>query len=251
MLRVMKPLVCILAVAPLVADTTFQVRRNSRSDVPLSRAQCDIRLQIDGEVEVYLEGDRVTIRTISGRDGADDGSECTHPLPRARVNAFGFEVRDRRNDIQLLSEPSPRNDYRAVVAIRDSSGGMGRYHFRIAWDRTGGSEFDRFPRTRDPIPFGGAVDYDGRGDGNYRQRITRATIRVSPTGQVNASFDYDRGGRLTFTGRVTRQEADTIYADVTDGTGQAGSMTIVVDGAGRVRSATVNGRDNYTLEWRR
>jgi hypothetical protein len=128
---------------------------------------------------------------------------------------------------------------------------MGRYHFRVAWDRTGlGTE--RFPVARDPITPG-AVDFDGRGDGQYRQRLTRATIRVSPAGQVNASFDNDRGGRLTFTGRVTRQEIDTYYADVVDGAGVAGEMTIVMDGAGRVRSATVAGRggDRYSLEWRR
>jgi hypothetical protein len=110
----------------------------TRDDVPLGKGQCDIRLRVDGEAEVSLGGDMVHIRTISGRDGRDDGSECNELLPARPVDDFSFEVRDSRGEILLLSEPLPRTGFRAVVRIRDGEGGEGRYHYRLSWRLDGG-----------------------------------------------------------------------------------------------------------------
>jgi len=48
-------------------------------------------------------------------------------------------VRDSGGEIVLLEQPSRRKGNRAVVRIRDSKGGEGRYHFRLTWDQTGSS----------------------------------------------------------------------------------------------------------------
>src|SRR5438105_6484481 len=139
MLKAMRlsALMVLAAALPALADLRFQVRRMTRDDVPLGKGQCDIRLQVDNEVEVHMRGEQVTVRTISGQDARDDGSECNAPLPNRDVGGFSFEVKDSRNEIRLLAEPSRRNDYEAVVRIRDGSGGFGRYHFRLSWDMTG------------------------------------------------------------------------------------------------------------------
>lgn len=128
----------LLGTSAAFADTQFQVKRMARSDVPLGKGQCDIRLRVDSEAEISVRGDRVSVRTISGRDARDDGSECNEPLPARSVSGFNFEVRDQRGDIVLLSEPAPRTGYRAVVRIRDNEGGEGRYHFRLTWQMDGG-----------------------------------------------------------------------------------------------------------------
>src|SRR5262252_9590407 len=122
---------------PAMADTQFRIRRMTRDDVPIGKGQCDIRLQVDQEVEVAVRLDTVSIRTIAGRDAYDDGSECNAPLPNREIPGFHFEVRDSRGDIRLIAEPSHRNNYAAVVLIRDNSGGQGRYHFRLTWAMTG------------------------------------------------------------------------------------------------------------------
>lgn len=129
----------LLVTAPALADTQFRVKRMTRGDVPLGKGQCDIRLRVDSEAEISVRGDMVYVRTISGRDARDDGSECNEPLPARGVSDFNFEVRDRRGDIALLSEPVQRSGYRAVVRIRDGDGGEGRYHFRLTWQMDGGS----------------------------------------------------------------------------------------------------------------
>src|SRR3954447_26164688 len=130
-------LVVFAAALPALADTRFQIRRMTRDDVPLGKGQCDIRLQVDNEVEVHVRGDGVSIRTLAGQGARDDGSECNAPLPSRDIEAFNYEVRESRNDIRLLAEPSRRNDFTAIVRIRDSSAGFGRYHFRLTWAMTG------------------------------------------------------------------------------------------------------------------
>ncbi|HOK44306.1 MAG TPA: hypothetical protein PLA43_02600 [Bryobacteraceae bacterium] len=141
--RLLVALAFLAAALPAMADTQFRVKKMTRDDVPLGTGQCDIRLKIDGEAEVRLRGDTVLIRTISGRDGRDDGSECNEPLPGRDIRDFRFEVRDRRGDIKLIAEPSRQTGYSAVVRIRDSQGGEGRYHFRIKWTLTGSEGFGR------------------------------------------------------------------------------------------------------------
>jgi len=100
-------LLILCAALPALADTRFQVRRMTRNDVPLGKGQCDIRLQVDNEVEVAVRRDQVSIRTISGRDARDDGSECNEPLPGRDFPGFNFQVMDSRNEIRMLAEPSP------------------------------------------------------------------------------------------------------------------------------------------------
>src|SRR6266700_5033947 len=84
-------LVILFAVIPALADTRFQIRRMTRDDVPLGKGQCDIRLQVDNQVEVAVRGDLASIRTLSGRDARDDGSECNAPLPSRDLQDFHFE----------------------------------------------------------------------------------------------------------------------------------------------------------------
>jgi hypothetical protein len=139
------------------ADTQFRAGRMTRDDVPFGKGQCDIRLQIDNESEIRVRGDMVSVRTLSGREGRDDGSQCNEPMPGPGLQGFNFEVLESRGKIVLLSPPSRQNDYTAVVRIRDSDGGMGRYLFRLSW-RIDSSEHDRsgYDRrdSRAPNPFG-------------------------------------------------------------------------------------------------
>ena len=73
----MKRVVLFVVLAmPVVADTAFRTGRMTRDDVPRGKGQCDIRLQIDKEAEVRVRGDMVFVRTVSGREARDDGSEC-------------------------------------------------------------------------------------------------------------------------------------------------------------------------------
>jgi hypothetical protein len=238
--------VSVAATQPALADVDFQVKKMTRGDVPLGKGQCDIRLRVDGEAEVSVRGDRVHIRTISGRDGRDDGSECNEPLPARPLTGFNFEVLDRRNDITLLSEPDRLTRFSAVVRIRDSEGGEGRYHFRLSWQMDGGGPGfgsgpggyspgdrgrvpdDRGPAARFPVARAMDVCRD-----EVRDRILR-DYRYSTVDVQNVRAD-DRPGRN-----------DWIIGDATGRSGRNIELFIFscqVDfGTGRVRAVDVRAR---------
>jgi hypothetical protein len=136
----------------LRADTQFRAGKMTRDNMPFGKGRCDIRLQIDKEAEVQVRGDTVWVRTLSGREALNDGSQCNEPLPSTGLQDFNFEVLDGRGEIVLLSPPSRRNEFTAVVRIRDNDSGSGRYLFRLSW-RVAGFGSDR--RDSQPAnPFG-------------------------------------------------------------------------------------------------
>ena len=149
----MKTILLLVAMAlSLRADIQFRAGRMTRDDVPFGNGRCDIRLQIDKEAEVRVRGDTVQVRTLSGREARDDGSQCNGPLLGPELQGFNFEVLDSRGEIVLLSPPSRRNEYTAIVRIRDNDSGSGRYLFRLSW-RVDGFGSDRRDSQR-ANPFG-------------------------------------------------------------------------------------------------
>jgi hypothetical protein len=289
MLDVMRPtapgrygvaLLMLCAALPALADTRFQVRRMTRDDVPAGKGQCDIRLQVDNEVEVSVRGDLVDIRTISGRDPRDDGSVCNAALPDHDVVGFNFQVVESRNEIRLLAEPSRRNGFAAIVHIRDSASGEGRYHFRLSWAITAsdygrpGGGTDRPPSRRDDnfdrppgapgFSWNNTVSFKGAGRGTASMNnagemgLGEVTIEIDRGGKLVASFrtgDRGRGRPLSFTGQILASEGGRWKADVvSDDRRLRGPMWISVDDKRQVNSVTLeatDGRDRMRLNWDR
>jgi len=270
----------VLAVLPVLADTQFRVRQMTRNDVPLGKGQCDIRLRVDGEVEVSVRGDMVYVRTISGRDAGDEGSECNDPLPARNIQGFMFEGQEGRGEVRLLSPPSRGSNFAAVVRIRDRQGGDGHYQFRLSWAMLGGYPGGRgdipggYPGERGdmrpPIPGRGRPDWNemvefrGRGSGIYarsnerRRLLDNAEVSVDRDGRVRVRFDTNDGPPLSFVGRLSSMDRGVLTADVVAGDqtmGLRGPMIITLDGRRQVASVAMQGtagrRDSFNLRWRR
>jgi len=253
---------------PALADTQFRVRRMTRDDVPLGKGQCDIRLQVDGEVEASLRGDTVFIRTLSGRDAYDDGSECNYPLPE-RPTGFRFDVIDRRGDIRLAAEPDRRNNFAAVVLIRDSEGGQGRYHFRISWDMAATNDRPRpgdrggFDDRRPGPPgfvWNNVINFRGQGRGTatmngFDQRLQNVNVDIDRTGHVLVVFRAERGREVSFSGQVINREGGRLRCDVASQDRRyRGPMFISVGDRDNVNAITFeggDGRDHMRLSWDR
>ncbi len=167
-----------LLTLPAAADTSFTVKRMSRSDVPSGKGQCDIRVRVDSEVELAVRGDRVDIRTVSGRDSRDDGSECNFPLPQGNVSDFRWEKRDGRGRVELMQAPTSSSGNRAIFNIRDSDGGDARYHIRLNWDIAGSSNISN--------DRSGRPGNRGRGDGP-RSGTTNSNDGWGTPGSANNS----------------------------------------------------------------
>jgi len=276
-------LFALCAALPALADTQFRIRRMTRNDVPPGKGQCDIRLQVDNEVDVSVHGDMVMIHTLAGRDPRDDGSECNAPLPDRDLQGFNYQVMDSRNEIRLVAEPSRRNNFTAIVHIRDSAGGEGRYHFRLSWamgglgrppeqrpappeERRGPPEERRAPpeerRGGGPgFSWNNTIDYRGQGRGasvlnnQGEQRLFDVTVNVDRGGRILVSFRGDRGRPLSFTGSVIASEGGRLKADVVSEDQRLhGPMYISVDGRQNVNSISLeatDGRDRLRVNWDR
>jgi hypothetical protein len=270
----LRALLLLCAALPALADTRFQVRRMTRDDVPAGKGQCDIRLQVDNQVEVSLRGDFVVIKTLAGRDASDDGSECNAPLPNREAAGFNFQVIDHRGDIRLLSQPSRRNEFAAIVGIKDGAGGFGRYHFRLSWTISGGDtrrdsdapplrhdeDFNRAP-SGSGFSWNNTVSYKGAGRGlatindGGEMRLGEVNIEIDHGGKIVAWFRSDRGRPLQFSGQVMAKENGRWKADVmSEDRRLRGPMWVTLDDRQKVTTVSLeatDGRDRMRLSWDR
>lgn len=263
-----------LASLPAWADSRFHVTLMPRTDLPPGKGQCDIRLEVDNEVEITMRRDLVSIRTLSGEDARDDGSECSSPLPDRDVRGFAVQAVDSRSEIRVVERPSSRNDFAVILRIRDAAAGFGRYHIRLTWDAAAIGADNPPPRRqndadRQPAPQGfawnNAVTYRGRGTGESRlnefsQRLADVRVDIDMGGKIVVSFTPERvrgssGAPRTvlFSGTVMTREGARIRADmVTEDRRLHGTMTLSVDDRQNVNSIALDatdGRDRLHLTW--
>jgi hypothetical protein len=268
-----------LAAVPACADSRFRVAIMPRPDLAPGKGQCDIRLEVDKEVEITVRRDQVLIHTLSGEDARDDGSDCTAPLPARDMPGFAVQTVDSRAEIRVLQRPSARNDFAVVVRILDAAPGFGRYRFRLTWDESADPTLenttlpknDRNGTARPPAPAGfvwnNAVTYTGRGAGetlldDRSQRVGDVRVDIDLGGKIVVSFNavQPRGPRgprhlVLFNGTVMTREGSRIRADmVTDDRRLHGTMTLSVDDRQNVNSISMNatdGQEHLRLTWDR
>lgn len=139
-------------------DTNFRVKQMRDSNPNGRDGKCVIRVMVDDEVDVELQGDTVLVRRITGQAGRDDGSECTQPLPQSYFQRFQFRGIDGRGEVKLVQEPRPGNGFVAIVSIKDKRGGTEGYTFELSWS-TDGSRYSG--------SMGGGGNYSSGNTGGY------------------------------------------------------------------------------------
>lgn len=211
-MAVMRLFALLLFALPAWADTQFTARPLANGKPSRGKDECNIRLMVDDAVEVSLHGDRVDVRNITGNGARDAGSECSAPLPDHEFEGFHFEVKEKRNEIHLAAPPAARNGYRAVVFIRDSAPGEGRYEFRIEWKTP-------TPEPPPELSFNNAAHSAARGHGDARLDdspavpLTKASVDYDPAGHLFAVFERPRGEAISFSGAVMSFDGHVMKAD--------------------------------------
>ena len=107
---------------------------------------------------------------------------------------------------------------------------------------------------------GGAFNFRGDGDGSFVQRngsnmrVRDVSVNLARNGSINLAFQAQGfPGRLTFTGRATRYNRDSVNATLSSGGGTHATTTIYLDRNGSVDRIDMNGsgRDgDFRLNWR-
>jgi hypothetical protein len=100
-----------------------------------------------------------------GAPVADEHFKFSRPLPE-RDSEVRLEDPEGRGEIRLIEQPRQRNNYTALVSIRDPLSGAGDYSFTLVWNRVP----LKASKEAEPIPepTGRSFVWSGRVDGRVR-----------------------------------------------------------------------------------
>lgn len=86
---------------------------------------------VDGTLEIRIQGDRIRYRELSGREVRGVRTDFARfGLPRRDLFLRVDELQGR-GTVRVVQQPSARNGYTAVIQIRDPQSGYGRYAFDL------------------------------------------------------------------------------------------------------------------------
>jgi len=209
------------AALPAVADTRFQVRRMTRDDVPAGKGQCDIRLQVDDEVEVSVRGDLSPSAPSPGATRATTAANATPPCPTATSQASTSRWWKPQTRSACWANP-PAATASPLSCTSATRRGEGRYHFRLSW-AINGRDSDRPPSRRNDdsdrppaapgFSWNNTLSFTGVGhgmattNGSGEMRLGEVDHRDRSRRQAGASFRTGGRGRpLSFTGQILANE---------------------------------------------
>lgn len=113
-------------------------RRDDRRDMG-TRSAFRWSGRVDNEVEIRLQGRSVSYRTLSGAALRDVRLDTQQGLPREE-GFVSVTQRNGRGTVTVIEQPTARNNYTAVIRVRDPQGGASTYDFDVMWrdgDRRG------------------------------------------------------------------------------------------------------------------
>jgi hypothetical protein len=88
--------------------------------------------QVDGTDHIILQGNRVSIRHLQSARIVDPSYDLRAALPRYPVTVELTRLRGR-GDVEILEQPSARNNYTVTVLVEDRDRGSDFYEFELTW----------------------------------------------------------------------------------------------------------------------
>jgi hypothetical protein len=88
---------------------------------------------VEGNVRVTIQGGAVLSETVSGRLVTGQRADVLQPLPsRSDLNPAVKKLRGR-GEVQMVEQPSDKNNYRLVFEIRNPGGEPDDYEIEVDW----------------------------------------------------------------------------------------------------------------------
>jgi hypothetical protein len=123
--------------------------------------------RVDGETRVYMRGNDIWTQDMDGRRNRSQ-ARAYRTLPTSN-GLVRVQRIDGRGDVTVIQQPSARNNYTAVIRVRDDSRRADRYRFAAYWQSSGRGDWgsigdrddrdDRWGRGNDgSLRWTGSVD---------------------------------------------------------------------------------------------
>jgi hypothetical protein len=129
-----------MLVAPSLGAQDRWENRDRDTSLDHRRRDDDRRLftwrgTVDDDARIYIRAARIESRTISGRAISRERVNRDHPLPK-RDGTLRIQLVDGRGRVHVLQQPNARNDYTAIVRVKDAGYGADSYRFAAYFDPT-------------------------------------------------------------------------------------------------------------------
>ncbi|MGH7680309.1 MAG: hypothetical protein ACRENU_17700 [Gemmatimonadaceae bacterium] len=222
-----------------VSDRDWPIESRRRDDD--ERRLFTWRGTVDDETRIYIRAARVESEVYSGRTPRRRESiDRDRPLPR-RDGTMHIQLVEGRGRVQVLQQPTARNNYTAVVRVKDAQAGADVYRFAAyfdpadQWDRNGrgpvwsevGGDVrsgDRVLRwsghvdgTIQMVLRPGSMDYQVLG-GERPQNVSTSGVRGIPRGEGQLAVSVNSGrGTVMVVQQPTRFNNYTAIVRVLDG----------------------------------
>lgn len=88
--------------------------------------------RVDGRDLIYIRGNQLWVDHREGQAIRETDFQFSRPLPNRQTNVTVRRV-NGRGTVRLIEQPSPYNNYTAVIQIEDRESGSDRYQLEIDW----------------------------------------------------------------------------------------------------------------------
>lgn len=104
--------------------------------------------RVDKEAQITIRDTTISTGIVGGKPVSLTYSNVEDRLPR--VPGFvRVELNAGRGDVDVLQQPTAKNDYSAIIRIRDKSAGMDYYNLTAFWNPTRGE--DRYSTAAETV----------------------------------------------------------------------------------------------------
>lgn len=223
------------------------------------RALFDWSGRVDREVRISMRGRDARAQSVGRYDMQRSRLNVATALPQRDGRVF-VRVEDGRGDVDVVQQPSARNNYTTIVRIRDRSSGTDVYRISAYWapENSGNGGWDGRdnypprPRRDDDDRYGRGRDddrWDDR-DGRGRDNDRYGSDVLHWSGDVDDALEIRiQGNRVdyrTLSGKAVRNVRANL---VRGGLPRDDVHVVVTDRAGRGTVSVVqqpSARNNYT-----
>jgi len=95
--------------------------------------------RVDKEVQITIRDTTISTSLVGGQPQAMTYFDVKDRLPR-REGFVRVELEYGRGDVDIVQQPTAKNDYAAIIRIRDQSAGADTYQVRAFWNPKNGED---------------------------------------------------------------------------------------------------------------